>query len=283
MPNIGAHVSTAGGLAAAVEEARTIGARCFQIFGASPRQWGAKIPYEAEVKKFKANLKESGLGPVYLHASYLVNLASGNKEILKKSIQNLSAHLRIANMLGAEGLIFHPGSAKGHAKKEDALKQEARAIKEVLKNAPGRAALFMENTAGGGEKIGSLEDIGNLFQNTKSRRVKVCVDTAHAFEEGMIREYAPEQVKKFAEAWEKAVGMKNIPVLHVNDSKTACGSRHDRHENIGEGYIGKEGFKNLAKHPAFKTKDWILEVPGFDGEGPDRKNIEILRSLILNP
>lgn len=282
MPNIGAHVSTAGGLWTAIENARAIGAGCFQIFGASPRQWAARLPSEKEVEKFKTALKESGLGPVYLHASYLINLASTNTFILKHSIQNLSTHLQIANILGAEGLIFHPGSAKGHKAKEVALNQEAEAMKEVLKNAPGKAKLFMENTAGGGNKIGTLQDLEYLFKKINAPRVGVCVDTAHALEEGMINEYTPAKIKTFASAWDKAIGMEHIPVLHVNDSKTLSGSHHDRHENIGEGHIGREGFKNLAKEKGFRDKNWILEVPGFDDQGPDKKNIDILRSLISN-
>ncbi|MEK7479188.1 MAG: deoxyribonuclease IV [Patescibacteria group bacterium] len=277
---IGAHVSTAGGLASAIENARAIGAECIQIFGASPRQWAARLPAKEEAEKFKNALKESGLGPVYLHASYLVNLGSGDAGILRKSIQNCSIHLRIAELLGAQGLIFHPGSTKGHKKKEDGLTQEVGAMKQVLKNAPGETALFMENTAGGGNKIGSIEDLAYLFAKVKSSRVKVCIDTAHAFEAGMITEYTPENIKKFADAWEEAIGFEHIPVLHANDSKTIAGSHHDRHENIGEGYIGKGGFANLAKEKRFRDKDWILEVPGFGGDGPDKRNVQILESLI---
>ncbi|MDP3725535.1 MAG: deoxyribonuclease IV [Nanoarchaeota archaeon] len=279
MPNIGAHVSTAGGLWKAVENARAIGATCIQIFGASPRQWVARLPSKIEIKKFKDALGESGIHSVYLHASYLVNLASANKDIFEKSVKNLTAHLSVAEEIGAEGVIFHPGSAKGHAERKTALDQEARAMREVIKNVPGHAKLFMENTAGGGQKIGGVEDIAYLFLQVKSSRVQVCVDTAHALEEGMIDEYVPQKIKKFADAWDGAVGIKNIPVLHMNDSKTVAGSHHDRHENIGEGHIGRKGFECLAKEKRFRDKDWILEVPGFEGQGPDKKNIDILKFL----
>ncbi|MDP2704498.1 MAG: deoxyribonuclease IV [bacterium] len=277
-PNIGAHVGAAGGLWKSVENAKAIGATCFQIFGASPRQWRANMPPETEIKKFKSTLKENGLGPVYLHAAYLVNLASGNKELLKKSVENLTAHLKIAEMLGAVGLIFHPGSWKGMKSKEEGLVQEVKAMQTILKNVPGASKCIIENTAGGGEKIGTLEDIRYLYAKVKSKRVQVCIDTAHAFESGMIREYATKEIKTFLNAWDVSVGLENIPVLHVNDSKTAGASHHDRHENIGEGYIGKEGFKALAKERSLWNKDWILEVPGFTNEGPDKKNIDILKS-----
>lgn len=277
-PNIGAHVGAAGGLWNAVENAKVIGATCFQIFGASPRQWRAKMPREAEVKKFKNALKESGLGPVYLHAAYLVNIASGSKDLLKKSTENLTAHLKIAEMLGAEGLVFHPGSWKGMKSKEEGLVQEVKAMQTILKSVPGASKLIIENTAGGGEKIGTLEDIKYLYTEVKSKRVGVCVDTAHAFESGMIQKYAPKEIKALLDSWDASVGLENVPVLHVNDSKTASASHHDRHENIGEGYIGKEGFKALANEHRLWNKDWILEVPGFTNEGPDKKNIDILKS-----
>ncbi|OGG42465.1 hypothetical protein A3A21_02640 [Candidatus Jorgensenbacteria bacterium RIFCSPLOWO2_01_FULL_45_25b] len=278
-PNIGAHVRTEGGLVSAIENAERIGAKCFQIFGASPRQWRALFPKEEDVKLFKKLLKEKELGPVFLHASYLVNLASANGDILEKSIKNLSDHLQIASMLGAEGLIFHVGSSRGMEKKK-ALDQEVSAMKEVLKNVTG-SSLIMENTAGGGEKIGSIEDIGYLYGNIKSDRVNICFDTAHALEAGMIESYAPPRIKKLFDEWEEAVGLEHIVAIHANDSKTTYNSNHDRHENIGMGEIGMEGFKDLAKEKRLLDKCWILEVPGYEGNGPDRKNIETLSSCFL--
>ena len=277
-PNIGAHVRAAGGLWTAIENAKRIGASCIQIFGASPRQWNAKIPSDADVKKFKYTLKESGLNSVYLHAAYLVNLATPQRELLEKSIRNLTDHLKIAEMIGAEGLIFHPGSSKGMKSRESGLDQEVRAIQKILKSVPGKAKLIIENTAGGGEKVGTAEDIQYLYKKIKSERVKVCIDTAHAFEEGMIEKYTKLEIKKLVDTWDRAVGLKNIPVLHINDSKTEYASHHDRHENIGEGHIGIQGFRALAKEPRLQGKDWILEVPGFKNEGPDKKNIDIIKS-----
>ncbi|MAF80116.1 hypothetical protein CL629_03500 [bacterium] len=277
-PNIGAHVRAAGGLWTAIDNAKSIGAVCFQIFGASPRQWYAKIPSSEDVEKFRSELKKKKIGPVYLHAAYLVNLATPNRELLGKSIQNLSEHLKIAEMIGAEGLIFHPGSSKGMKSRVSGLNQEARAIQKILKSVPGRTRLIIENTAGGGEKIGTIEDIKYLYKKIESERVKICIDTAHAFEEGMIEKYTKAKIKKFIDEWDGAVGLKNIPVLHINDSKTVYESHHDRHENIGEGYIGIQGFRALAKEPRLQNKDWILEVPGFKNQGPDKKNIDIIKS-----
>ncbi|MFA5318051.1 MAG: deoxyribonuclease IV [Patescibacteria group bacterium] len=296
MPIIGAHVSAAGGYKNAIKRAEEIGAECIQIFGASPRSYWAKMPDKKDVEEYKSALKDSNIKAVFLHAAYLVNLASNDASIFKKSVKNLSDHLKIAEMLGAEGLIFHIGSGKEQPR-EQAMKKTISGIKEVL-SAPshkagrqgGSAKLIMENTAGGGQSIGrSAEEIGELLKMIKSKRVSplksatglvnVCIDTAHAFESGMISEYTPAGVKKFLDELDKYVGFKNIAAFHVNDSKTLAGSHHDRHENIGEGHIGLNGFKNLAKDKRMKDVPWILEVPGFEGEGPDKKNVEILKTL----
>ena len=299
MPIIGAHVSAAGGLHQAIENANKIGADCIQIFGASPRAYEVKIPAAEEVKKYKAALKQSKIGPVFLHAAYLVNLASPNSYVRRQSVKNLAGHLKIAEMIGAQGLIFHIGSGKDSSRAE-AINKTVVGIKEVLKKVSGKTQLIMENTAGGGNSIGdTAEEIGAVLKKVKSTRVypvksrlagilpkaklfdrvKVCIDTAHAFEAGVINEYTPANVKKFLNELDKQIGLANIVAFHVNDSKTLAGSHHDRHENIGQGHIGLAGFKNLARDKRMKNMPWILEVPGFKDEGPDKRNVEILKKI----
>ncbi|MFA5173073.1 MAG: deoxyribonuclease IV [Candidatus Paceibacterota bacterium] len=275
---IGAHISVAGGFYRGVENAQKIGADCFQIFGASPRKWQAKIPSSAEIEKYERALKESGLGPVFLHSAYLVNLASPIPDLRKKSVASLSAHLKITEALGAFGLVFHVGSSQKMAK-EKGIDFIVSGIKEVLKNVKGKSKLILENDAGGGGKVGGLEEISAIIKKVKSARVQVCFDTAHAFESGMIKEYSPVEIKTFFSVWDKKIGLEKIALIHANDSKTAADSHHDRHENIGEGKIGLSGFKNLAQVSHFRNIPWILEVPGFDNLGPDKKNIGILREI----
>lgn len=271
------------------ENAKKIGAETIQIFGASPQSWAFKIPDKETVEKFKITWGKSSVKSIYLHGAYLVNLASPDATAREKSVINLSGHLAIAHALGVNGLIFHVGSGKNGMPKDEALNLAAKEMKTVLKNVPGKAELIIENAAGGGDKVGATaESIGALLRLVNSPpppgqaspslggRVKVCIDTAHAFEAGIIEHYEPKEIKAFLDIWEKEVGLKNVVALHVNDSKTEFNSRHDRHENIGEGYIGLDGFKNLAKEKRLWDKAWILEVPGFDGNGPDKKNIEIL-------
>lgn len=279
IPDIGGHVSTAGGISFAIANGENIGATTIQIFGSSPQMWFTKFPDESEIRKFKVAREKSAIKSVYLHASYLVNLASVSDDIYRKSVKNMSEHMKIAELIGASGLIFHLGSSKG-LNKSTALDKEAIAMKEILKNVPGKSELIMENSAGGGDKIGSdIQEIKFLFERVDSPRIKVCFDTAHAFEAGIISEYTNESVKKFFGEWDRAIGIENIVTLHVNDSKTAYDSHHDRHENIGEGHIGLGGFRALADEKRLWDKAWILEVPGFDGMGPDRKNLDILKSL----
>jgi apurinic endonuclease APN1 len=277
-PNIGGHVSAAGGLWHAFENAETIGATAIQIFGASPQSYAFKLPDKETVTKFKTAWEKSGVKSVFLHGAYLVNLASPEPMARKRSVANLTGHLAIAHALGANGVIFHVGSGKDVMSKEEALKLAAKEMKEVLKNVP-HTPLIIENAAGGGDKVGATPDnVGALMRLIKSPRVKVCIDTAHAFEAGLIERYEPKEIKTFLDEWDKEVGLKNVVALHVNDSKTAFNSRHDRHENIGEGFIGLNGFKNLAKEKRLWDKAWLLEVPGFEDMGPDKKNVEILKS-----
>ena len=274
---IGAHVSASGGLTNAVSNAQKIGAQTIQIFGASPRQWTAKQPLPEEVAKYKTALSAAGLGPVFLHAAYLVNLGSPNAALRQKSIQSLTAHLKIASAIAA-GLIFHVGSSKDTSP-EKAVQFIAAGVKQVLKNAPGQSKLILENDAGGGAKVGDLKQIGQIIKTVKSSRLGVCYDTAHGFESGLIDEYTPAKIRTFLKEFNRLIGLKHLIVLHVNDSKTAAGSHHDRHANIGEGLIGLAGFRHLAKFTALRRLPWILEVPGFDNLGPDKKNIDLLKKL----
>lgn len=277
-PHIGGHVSAAGGVSNAIENGTQIGAECIQIFGSSPRQWFVRIPPQEEIERFKERHSKSSINEVFLHAPYLVNLASPLIASRKRSIGVMIGHMKIAEAIGATGLIFHVGSG-GELPKEQALKETIRSMKEILKGAAGKTFLIIENSAGGGKKLASLpEDIGSIMEGIKSPRVKVCYDTAHAFEAGIIKEYSSRAIKKHFDLWDKTVGLSQIVAIHTNDSKTKFDSHHDRHENIGQGYIGLNGFKALAGEKRLWNKPWLLEVPGFKNEGPDKKNVDILRS-----
>ncbi len=278
IPKIGAHVSTQGGLYKCFENAKRIGAEAVQIFASAPQQWAVRPLSETDIEKFEKAQKESNVGPVFIHASYLVNLASPDEILRMKSVKSLTDSLKISEAIGAQGLIFHIGSGK-EAPKEQGIENVTNGVKEVFKNVPGKSQIILENSAGGGHKIGATsEDIGKLLKKINSPRAKICFDTAHAFEAGIIENYTPENIKKLLNEWDTEVGLENIVSLHINDSNTAFGSHHDKHENLGKGFIGLDSFKNLAKEKRLYDKAWLLEVPGLDRLGPDEWNIDVLKS-----
>jgi deoxyribonuclease-4 len=279
-PLIGAHVSTAGGLKNSITNGTNITANAIQIFGASPRQWKASLPTEESLQEFhNARTQNPQIEKIFLHASYLPNLATPNTELYKKSIENLAIHLQIAELLEAEGLVYHIGSYKDSTY-EEAIKRVAEGMHQVLKKSPGKAKLIMENSAGGGQKMGlTNKEIGDIYKLNPDLRIKVCIDTAHAFAAGALNTYSPTELEEFKKEAKESYGLENIIVLHINDSKVPHDSRKDRHENIGHGEIGLPAFQHLANDPFFKTIPWILEVPGFEGKGPDKKNVETVRGL----
>ena len=279
-PKIGAHVSAAGGLYKAIERAQAIGAECIQIFGASPRAWRGTLPAAEQVKKFRSSARAAGIENIYLHASYLVNLAGANPYNRQQSIFSLIDHLKIAELIGARGLVFHLGSSGAGGDVNAAKKFTIKGITEVLKAVRGKAKLILENSAGGGAKLGfTFHEIGELFHGAKSDRLGICYDTAHGFEAGLIDDYSPEKTKNLFAEFDREIGLEHLLLLHLNDSKTVSGSHHDRHENLGAGQVGLAGFVNLAKDKRLRQADWILEVPGYDNLGPDKKNVDLLKSL----
>lgn len=274
---IGAHVS--GGLKGAVKRALEIGAQAMQIFIGSPQTWKEPEPAKADVSAFRSGVKEHSLGPVFVHGNYLVNIASSSLENLAKSVSNLQTALRLSDAVGAEGLIFHPGSA-GTVGYEEALKRVLASLEVVLEGYDGRCRLLLEVCAGQGQTIGDRfsEFADILSAMGHDRRLGVCWDTCHLYNAGYDVASA-DGLERTIDEFDRLVGFDWLFAIHANDSKTALGARRDRHENIGEGYIGAEGFKRLLRHPRLRAFPWILEVPGFDNKGPDKLNIDIMRKL----
>lgn len=286
-PRIGGHVSVAGGLVNGITNAQRIGASCMQIFGSSPRQWKTTFPSQSATEEFKRLRKQYDINPVFLHASYLVNLSANDEFSRAKSIQSLSEHLRIAQMIDADGLIFHIGSKTG-VEQEIAIERTVIGMQDVLRNVPDAAAnqnvpyLIMENAASRKKVGATIEELAEIFRRIASPRVKLCLDTAHALEAGILSSYTPDEIDSLFNVWEEQIGMHHLVALHVNDSRTPYNSQHDRHENIGEGYIGIDGFRALAKEQRLHTVAWILEVPGFEDQGPDKRNINLLRQCVTS-
>ncbi|MCH8224475.1 MAG: deoxyribonuclease IV [Chloroflexi bacterium] len=275
---IGAHISTAGGISKAIARAQEIGCETIQIFGSSPQSWAFKPVAEAEKEAYRQGISESGLGPVFLHAIYLINLGTPDPAILEKGVRSLIDHMGLAADIGAAGLIFHPGSHKG-AGFEATLPQIVAAIKQVLENSPEGPYLVVENMAGMGQHIGArFQELGGILESVDSPRLKVCLDTQHTFAAGYDLTTARGIEITIAE-FDELVGVENLVAVHANDSKRVLGSGVDRHDNIGEGYIGEEGFEMIMGNPVFRDVPFFLEVPGLEGKGPDSHNIQILKNI----
>ncbi|MBI4859445.1 MAG: deoxyribonuclease IV [Candidatus Riflebacteria bacterium] len=274
---IGAHVG--GGLTGAVARALQIGAGPVQIFIGSPQTWREPSPKDDDFASFSAGLKQHALGPAFVHASYLVNLATCDPTNRDRSVNSLRSQLRLADRAGAAGLIFHPGSA-GQASEEQALTNVIRAVEAVLDGYTGCCRLVLEVCAGQGQTIGDRfpELAAVLDALGRDRRLGVCWDTCHLFAAGYDVATA-DGLARTVDEFETTIGFEWLCAIHANDSKTPLASRKDRHENIGKGHIGAEAFSRMLHHPRLRPLPWILEVPGFDGNGPDRLNVEILKGL----
>ena len=276
---VGAHVGASGGLTTAFERAQAIGAETIQIFGAPPQTWRRRIIRPEECEAFRAGMKETGIEPVFLHGVYLINLATATPEQLDKSTDALMGDLRLASAIGARGVIFHVGSHRG-AGFDQMLPQIRDALRKVLKETPDDAWVVLENSAGMGGSVGSkFSELGAIMKAVGSPRLQVCLDTEHAYAAGYNLAEAAGLDEAMAE-FDREIGLDRLVAVHANDSKIPLGGGVDRHDNIGEGHIGRAGFEVIMAHAAFRDVPFLLEVPGFgDEKGPDKANVDILKEI----
>lgn len=277
MPRFGAHISAAGGIEKAIDRGVAIGAETIQIFGSPPQSLIPPKHSPEAVAKFKSAAKEAGVTPVFLHAPYLINLATAKSDYLQTCINSLTLATKLAEELGAQGVIFHTGSS-GERPFEEALHQIIVALKKVVDQTES-AEIIIENSAGAGGTVGDRPaEIGAIVTGVGSPRVKTCLDTQHAFASGYDLRTELGLGTMLAD-WDREIGLHRLVVIHANDSKIPLGGNRDRHENIGEGLIGKAGFKLMKENEVLGRLPWIIEVPGFADQGPDRQNLDILRRL----
>ena len=278
---LGAHVSTAGGLDKAIARGAEIGCETIQIFGSSPQGWAYKPVVEAQTRSFREKAEEADITPVFFHAIYLINLGTPDRALLDRGIESLINYMHLAAEVGAGGVIFHPGSHKG-AGYEGIVDQVVSSIERVLESSPEGPWLTLENTAGMGQHIGaSFGQLGQIIAAVDpvyKGRVRVCLDTQHCFAAGYDIATKGGLEALLAE-FDERIGLDNLAAVHANDSKCALGGGIDRHENIGQGYIGLEGFENILSNPAFQDVPFFLEVPGFGGKGPDKENLDLLKGM----
>ena len=275
---VGSHVSTAGGLDKAIDRAVEMGAETVQLFCSSPQGWAFKpIPPQLP-RAFRDKAKAADVRPAFLHGIYLVNLGTENQDNLAKGIESLTNYMNVASAIGAVGVIFHPGSHKGLGY-EGIFRQTVDSLNQVLAGSPDDIWLIIENMAGMGNHIGArFQEIGRIMQALDSPRVKVCLDTQHCFAAGYDF-VSPHGIEEALQEFDREIGLDNLVAVHANDSKTPFASGVDRHENLGQGHMGLEGFEVIMGHPAFRDVPFLLEVPGLDNKGPDKQNLDILKRL----
>jgi deoxyribonuclease-4 len=275
---IGAHVRTAGGVQNAIGHAEEMGAEAIQIFSGAPYAWKRKNYSQAEVDAYGKRVEETGIEPCFIHGLYLVNLASADAALLARSHDALVGDMKAASLINARGVIFHIGSHMG-AGYDASVNQVVEQVQRVVEDTPDDAWLILENAAGMGGAIGSkFGELGRIIREAGSDRVKVCLDTQHSFAAGHdVKTRAG--LDKMLEEFDREVGLERLVAVHANDSKIALGGGVDRHANIGEGEIGRDGFVNILSHQAFAEVPFLLEVPGIEDKGPDKENVERLKAL----
>lgn len=278
--NFGAHMSISGGLYKAFARGEAVGCRCLQIFSKNERQWQAKPLSDDDVERFKMEQARSGIGPIIVHDSYLINLASPKDDLWEKSIAAFANELERCDQLGIPYLVTHPGAHTGSGC-DAGLEREAEALNRLFDaGIGGTTMVLLETTAGQGTCLGSrFEELAWLIEQVKQpERIGVCVDTCHLFAAGYDFR-TPEGYAAVFDRLIELVGSERIKAFHLNDSKGELGSHLDRHMPIGEGQIGLEGFRLLVNDPRFATLPMVLETPKEADELADVRNLTILRGL----
>src|ERR1700751_1063870 len=279
---IGIHTSAAGGVENAAERAYRLGCNTFQIFSTSPRQWRRYQLGRVQCETINRLRQEYDLKPLVIPSNYLINLAGTNEPFLKKSVEAFRGELERALALCAEYLVLHPGSFRG-ASREEGLERSAIAIAEASKGldlAKGGLTVLIENTAGAEYSLGgTFEQVAELIEMLcRTLPVAACIDTCHVHVAGY--DIVSEDGRKLTlQHLERTVGLKNVRVWHCNDAKAERGSRLDRHEHIGRGKLGLEGFRALLNDRRLRKAAFIAETP-IDDPGDDLRNVESLKKLV---
>jgi deoxyribonuclease-4 len=275
---IGAHVSSSGGIHTAIDRAEAMGCDAVQVFTQSPRTWRPTNHDPANLERFKERRAEAGIGGVLCHALYLVNLAAPDRNVYKRSVAALANTMEVACAIEADGVVFHVGSHLG-AGFEKGLKKVLPAMQQILERCNDRTWLLMENSAGTGATIGrSVEELATLFDRLdRHPRLGVCLDSCHLWVSG-YDVTDRKALNALLRDLDREIGLDRLRALHVNDAKAPLGSNRDRHDNIGEGMIGEKlgvflGHSKLQKLPA------LLEVPGRDGHGPDADEVRKTKEM----
>ncbi len=275
---IGAHVSTAGGLDKAIERGEDMGCDAIQIFNQSPRMWRPTAYSAEDFARFREKMTDSRIESVVIHAIYLINPGSFDKELAQKSLVSLTHALSVGDGIASDGVVLHPGHVMEGHEYPETVKLVAKTIKQALKDTD-ECPLLLENATGKraiGLKFEHLRDLIDLLDGDD--RVGVCLDSCHSLAagyDGRTNEALTETIDEFDEI----VGLDRLKCIHLNDSKGEFGSHKDRHENLGEGELGKQGCAAWLSEPRFESLPVLMEIPGHDGKGPAAPDVKLAHKL----
>lgn len=275
---LGVHVSIAGKIYEAVDRAKALNCECMQIFSRNPRGWQATKLDKADVEEFKKRRKEADITPLVVHIPYLINLASPEDRLYEKSIQAYLEDIRRADLLSAEYFVTHLGSHKGKGR-DLGIDRFARALDKIIKELKPKVKILLENTSGSGNWLGGdFEDIAEIMTKSHQKdKLGLCFDTCHAYAAGYDiknKKGLDETLKKI----DKLIGINKLKLIHINDSKGDLGSHLDRHQHIGKGKIGRDGFRLILHHPKLRDLPYVLETPKEDIKS-DPMNLKTVRSI----
>lgn len=275
---IGAHVSTAGGLATAVERGTAVGAHAIQIFHQSPRAWRPTNFGPSDFAAFNEAFEASALGSTVIHAVYLINTATPDEVIRKKSLASLLHATRLGDAIGADGVVLHAGSRKKDPI-EEAIARSGEVVREVLAETESCPILF-ENTAGTQGPLGrDFDELAALVDSAGGgERIGVCIDCCHLFASG-FRITEPDELSAAVDDLDRLVGLERLRALHVNDSAVPMGANRDKHANVGEGEMGPRGIATFLSEPRFEGLPALLETPGPEKRGADPAEVQRARNL----
>ena len=278
---LGAHMFITGGAYKAIESGEELNCETIQIFTKSNRSWTAKALSDDEIQTFIEKCKSTTISPVFAHGTYLINLAATDPQTYQKSYAGMKLEIERAEQLRIPFIVLHPGSHL-EAGEEKGLQKIAEALRNLLSETEGhKVKILLETTAGQGTNLGyKFEHLATLLKLIDyPDRMGTCFDTCHVFAAGY--DFRTEKgYEEVISQYDHMVGLNTLQAFHLNDSQNDVGSYVDRHEHIGKGYIGKEGFKHFMNDKRFKNHPGVLETPKDDAYTEDKMNLKVLRSLI---
>lgn len=277
----GAHESIAGGVFNALERGEKATCDTIQIFNKSNNQWRAKTLEQKDIDKYFDMIEKTGVTVATSHTSYLINIASPDSELYEKSYKALKEEMERCELLKIPNLVLHPGSHVGSGE-DTGLNKIVKNINRLFDNLDNNnVTLLLETTAGQGSNLGyTFEQLGFIIDNVENNeQLGVCLDTCHVFAAGypLVK---PEEYNKTIKKFQKVIGLDRLKIIHMNDSKKEFGSKRDRHEHIGKGFIGLDGFRNIVNDKRLKKIPMILETPKGEDLKEDIENLKVLRKLV---